>query len=444
MSQKNNMQKTLGFGAALSTVAGTIIGTGVFFKASAVTTATMSISLALFAWLLGGIINLCAGLTAAEVAAVFPETGGIIRYIEEPFGRFWGFISGWAYGLVYMPANVAAFAIAFGTQFAGLFHLTNFWIVPVGMITSLSVALLNFISAKCGGWVSSVTLIIKLLALAVIVIFGFLQPGGVDFRLFPIQAGPHRELWAALGTALLATMFAYDGWIHVGTLAGELRNPQKDLPRAIALGLTIVIIAYLLVNAVFYFVVPVNQIAGNLNVSMEVADRLFGGIGGKIVTVGILVSVYGGMNGYTMTGMRVPYAMGQKGVLPFSHFFATLNKAGVPWTAGLVQYVIACLMMLSGQFDAITNMLIFVIWFFYCMVFIGVMKLRKTRPDLHRPYKVPLYPLIPLIALIGGVFILISTLIQQFASTVIGIVITLIGVPVYYYMEKKYLLSDKI
>ena len=155
------------------------------------------------------------------------------------------------------------------------------------MITSLSVALLNFISAKCGGVVSSITLVIKLLALAMIVVFGFLQPGGVDFRLFPIQAGPHREFWGALGTALLATMFAYDGWIHVGTLAGEMKNPQKDLPRAIAVGLTIVIIAYLLVNAVFYFVVPINQIAGKLNVSIEAADKIIGGIGGKIVSAGI-------------------------------------------------------------------------------------------------------------------------------------------------------------
>lgn len=438
MAENNeHMKKSLGFGATLSTVAGTIIGTGVFFKASAVTTATMSISLALFAWFLGGIINMCAGLTAAEVASAFPETGGIVKYIEEPFGKFWGFLTGWAYGIVYMPANVAAIAIAFGTQFAGLFHLADSWIVPVGMITALSVALLNFISAKCGGWVSSVTLIVKLLPLAAIVILGFMHPGGVDFRLFPIQAGPHRQLWAALGTALLATMFAYDGWIHVGTLAGEMKNPQKDLPKAIAIGLLIVITVYMLVNAVFYYVVPVNQVAGNLNVSMDVANKIFGGMGGKIVTIGILISVYGGMNGYTMTGMRVPYAMGKERTLPFSNFFSKLNKAGVPWASGLVQYVIACLMMLSGQFDAITNMLIFVIWFFYCMVFVGVMKMRKTRPDLKRPYKVPLYPIIPLIALVGGAFILISTLIQQFVTTAIGIVITLIGVPIYFYMQKK-------
>lgn len=437
VKDKDHMKKSLGFGATLSTVAGTIIGTGVFFKASAVTTATMSISLALLAWLLGGIISMCAGLTAAEMAAAFPQTGGITKYIEEPFGKFWGFITGWAYGIVYMPANIAAIAIAFGTQFVSLFHIADSWIVPVGMITALTVMLLNFISAKFGGLVSSITLIIKLIPLALIVVFGFLHSGGVDFRLFPVAAGGSHSLLGALGTALLATMFAYDGWIHVGTLAGEMKHPRVDLPRAIAFGLLIVIAVYMLVNAVFYYVLPVNQIAGNLKVSTQVAEAIFGGFGGKLVTIGILVSVYGGLNGYVMTGMRVPYAMGQEKLLPFSNALSKLNKAGVPWVSGLVQLGIATLMMLSGQFDAITDMLIFVIWFFYCMVFIGVVKLRKERPDMNRPYKVPLYPIVPLIAIVGGGFILASTLIQQFVTTIIGIVITLVGIPVYLYIRQK-------
>lgn len=433
----DTLKKSVGFMSALSLVAGTVIGTGVFFKASAVTEATQSVSLALFAWFLGGLITMCAGLTGAELAAAIPEDGGLVRYIERPYGKFWGFLTGWAYGIVYFPANVAAISIAFGTQFAGLFGLSDSWIVPVGMITALSVALLNFISAEFGGWVSSVTLVVKLLPLAAIVILGFLHPGGVDFRLFPITAGPHREFWSALGTALLATMFAYDGWIHVGSIAGEMKNPRKDLPKAIALGIIIIMLVYLLVNAVFLYVEPINHVAGNLNVSMDVAEKIFGGMGGKIVTIGILVSVYGGLNGYTMTGMRVPYIMGKQKTLPFSKAFAKLNKAGVPWVSGIIQYIIACLMMLSGQFDAITNMLIFVIWFFYCMAFVGVITLRKKEPDMNRPYKVPFYPVIPIIALLGGAFILISTLIQQFVTTAIGIIITLIGIPVYFYIQRK-------
>lgn len=437
MSDKKGLKKSIGFMAALSTVAGTVIGSGVFFKASAVSQSTGSISLSMLAWFVGGIITICAGLTGAELAAAFPETGGLTRYIEHAYGEFWGFLAGWAQAIIYFPANVAALAVVFGTQTCNLLGLDVKWIVLIGMIAAISVALLNFISAKFGGWVQSVALVIKLLPLAAIVLLGFMHSDGTNFSLFPVVAGPHHQFWTALGNALLATMFAYDGWIHVGNIAGEMKNPRKDLPRAIAIGLTIIMIVYMLVNAVFFWVLPISSIAGNLNAASLAAKHIFGGIGGKIVTVGILISVYGTINGYTMTGMRIPYIMGKQKKLPFANVFAKLNKAGVPFAAGLIQYVIAVLMMLSGSFDQITNMLIFVIWVFYMMAFVAVITLRKTRPDLKRPYKVPLFPWIPIIAILGGAFILINTLFTQFTTTIIGIIATLIGVPVYYYLKKK-------
>lgn len=437
MSDKKGLKKSIGFMAALSTVAGTVIGSGVFFKASAVSQSTGSISLSMLAWFVGGIITICAGLTGAELAAAFPETGGLTRYIEHAYGEFWGFLAGWAQAIIYFPANVAALAVVFGTQTCNLLGLDVKWIVPIGMIAAISVALLNFISAKFGGWVQSVALVIKLLPLAAIVLLGFMHSGGTNFSLFPVVAGPHHQFWTALGNALLATMFAYDGWIHVGNIAGEMKNPRKDLPRAIAIGLTIIMIVYMLVNAVFFWVLPISSIAGNLNAASLAAKHIFGGIGGKIVTVRILISVYGTINGYTMTGMRIPYIMGKQKKLPFANVFAKLNKAGVPFAAGLIQYVIAVLMMLSGSFDQITNMLMFVIWVFYMMAFVAVITLRKTRPDLKRPYKVPLFPWIPIIAILGGAFILINTLFTQFTTTIIGIIATLIRVPVYYYLKKK-------
>lgn len=437
------LKKTIGFFPALSTVMGTVIGTGVFFKAAAVTQSTGTVSLAMLAWFLGGVITICAGLTGAELAAAFPETGGLTRYIEHTYGGFWGFLAGWAQAIIYFPANVAAIAIAFGTQFANLFGLQQSWIVPVAMITALSLVLVNWISAKAGGWVTSVALVVKLIPLALIVLLGFFHSGGVNFSLFPVVAGPHRAFWSALGNGLLATMFAYDGWIHVGNIAGEMKNPKKDLPKAIALGIGLIMVVYLLVNAVFLYVEPVSHVAGNLNVASDVAKVIFGGMGGKFVTIGILISVYGGLNGYTMTGMRIPYVMGIEHKLPFGDVFAKLNKAGVPWAAGLIQYIIAFVMMLSGQFDAITNMLIFVIWVFYCMAFVAVIILRRRQPELNRPYKVPLYPWIPLIALIGGLFILINTLFTQFVTTAIGIVVTAIGIPIYFYLKKKWHYDEK-
>lgn len=435
------LKKTISFFPAFATVTGTVIGTGVFFKASAVTEYTGTPSLAMLVWFVGGLLTICAGLTGAELAAAFPETGGLTRYIEHSYGGFWGFLAGWAQAIIYFPANVAAIAIAFGTQFAHLFTLSNSWIVPVAMISALSMTLINWISAKVGGWVTSVALIAKLIPLALIVIFGFMHKGSSEFSLFPVVAGQDKNFLTAMGTGLLATMFAYDGWIHVGNIAGEMKNPKKDLPRAIASGIAVIMIVYLLVNAVFLYVLPTHQIIGNLNTASDASTVIFGEMGSKLVTIGILISVYGGLSGYTMTGMRIPYMMGKEHRLPFGNVFAKLNKSGTPWAAGLIQLVIACLMMLSGQFDKITNMLIFVIWVFYVMAFIAVIKLRKTQPDLHRPYKVPFYPYIPIIAIIGGLFILICTLFTEFVTTIIGIVVTAIGIPIYFYLKKKWNLN---
>ncbi|HIY92822.1 APC family permease [Companilactobacillus sp. HBUAS56275] len=436
--QDAKLKKTIGFFPAFATVTGSVIGTGVFFKASAVTDYTGSTSLTMLVWLLGGFITICAGLTGAELAAAYPETGGLTKYIEHSYGGFWGFMAGWAQAIIYFPANVAAISIAFGTQFTHLFTLSNSWIVPVAILSALSVTSLNWISAKVGGRVTSISLVAKLIPLALIVMFGFMHKGPVELSLFPVVAGPHRNLITAMGNGLLATMFAYDGWIHVGNISGEMKNPRKDLPKAISLGIAVIMLVYVLVNAVFMYVLPINQIAGNLNAASDASTMIFGDMGSKLVTIGILISVYGGLNGYTMTSMRVPYIMGKEHKLPFGDTFAKLNKAGIPWAAGAIQLVIACLMMLTGEFDAITNMLIFVIWVFYVMAFVAVIKLRHTQPELERPYKVPLYPIIPIIAILGGAFILVCTLLTEFLTTIIGICVTAIGVPIYFYLKKKW------
>lgn len=436
MQKETELKRNVGFFPALSVVMGTVIGAGVFFKASSVTAETGSTSLAMLAWFLGGVITICAGLTGAELAAAIPETGGLTKYIEHIYGDFWGFLAGWAQAFIYFPANVAAISIIFATQLVNLFHLQVQWTVTIAILTALSILLINCLGAKAGGLLQSVTLVVKLIPIAVIVIFGLMQRGSVTFSLFPVVAGPHRAFLTALGNGLLATLFAYDGWIHVGNIAGELKNPKRDLPGAISLGIGLVMVVYLLINAIFLMTLPINQISGNLNAASDVSTILFGAMGGKIVTVGILISCYGAINGYVMTGMRIPYAMALKKELPFDQFFAKLTKGSAPWASGLVQFVIAAIMMALGAFDTITNMLIFVIWTFYCMAFAGVIILRKREPALYRPYKVPLYPIIPLIALIGGSFILINTLFTQTLLAAIGIIVTLLGVPVYQHLKQ--------
>lgn len=233
-------------------------------------------------------------------------------------------------------------------------------------------------------------------------------------------------------------MFAYDGWISIGNIAGEMKRPEKDLPRAIVLGLALITLVYTLVNLVFLKTLPISAIAGNENTAADAAMRLFGQMGGKLVTIGILISVYGAINGYTLTGMRVPFAMAEEDSLPFSHYFRRLSPhTYVPYFAGSVQFIIALCMMLLGSFDLLTDMLVFVMWLFNCLIFIAVFKLRRHEPALVRPYKVPGYPVIPLIALIGGLFILMTTLVTKTGLAVTGLGLTALGLPVFYWHQAK-------
>lgn len=435
---KNQLKKEIGFSGALSTVMGTVIGAGVFFKTAAVVSHTQSAGLTLFAWAFAGFLTICGGLTVAELATAIPETGGPIKYIEVAYGKMPSFLLGWAQSIIYFPANIAALSIIFATQLIHLFQLNNQILVPLAMATALSVTIINLLGTRLAAGVQSVTLFIKLLPILVIVLAGFWAPSNVAVSLTDLSVQADKSWAEGFSSALLATLFAYDGWLNVGNMAGEMKKPVKDLPKAIILGLTFVTFVYWIINLVYLKTLPANQIAGNLNASSDVAMHLFGQQGGKIVTIGILISVYGALNGYTMTGIRVPFALAVKGEFPFSRYYKKISKNfKIPYVSALSQLVIACVMMTLGTFDLLTDMLVFVMWLFSVLIFIAVFILRKRMPEMPRPYKVPLYPLIPLIAIAGGSFILLMTLLTTPELAFTGIGITVIGIPVYYYRKHK-------
>lgn len=430
-------KKGIGFFPALALVMGTVIGSGVFFKISNITEVTGTAGMTLLVWLLGGLITICAGLTVAELAAAIPRNGGLTTYIEYTYGKFFGFLAGWAQSFIYFPAMVAAQSIVFAQQIDNLFHIGKAMLLPVAVIAMLSILLINCLGSKAGGILQSITLVVKLIPIITIVIFGLMQTGDVEVSLVPNTGDTGINFFVALGAGLLATMFAYDGWIHVGNIAGEMRNPKRDLPLAITLGLGLVTVIYLLVNATFLYTMPINALSGNDNAAIEASEILFGASGGKLITIGIMISVYGALNGYTMTGMRVPEAMAKQGLLPFKNAFTKHTHTSTPWISGLIQVIIAVIMVSLGAFDSITNMLVFVIWAFYCMAFYAVFILRKKEKELVRPYKVPMYPIIPLIALLAGIFVMVNTLFTQFGLALTGMLITLLGIPIYLYQMKK-------
>ncbi|MDR0298318.1 MAG: amino acid permease [Streptococcaceae bacterium] len=440
--ENQELKKTIGFFPALSLVVGGVIGSGVFFKAATIAKTSQSQSMFMLVWVLGGILSVCAALTGAEIAAAIPETGGMLRYIERGYGKGAAFLLGWAQIVIYFPADVAALSIAFATQCINLFGLPVAYVVPIAMITAIVTAALNFLGSKVGTVIQSGAFILKLIPLLGIIIAGLFHSGGATVSLFPVTVGHDLSFWPALGAGLIATIYAYNGWIYIGNVAGEMKNPAKHLPRAIVGGILLIMAIYVVINFVYLRFMPISQIAGNQAAVNQIAEKLLGSMGGKFVTIGIMISVYGVINSYTFTGMRQPYALAQEALFPFSKTFAKLSKTGVPVNAGLLELALALLMLAltsfsKDAFDMLTNMLIFVIWLFYTLVFIAVYILRKKEPELKRPYKVPLYPFVPAIAILGGLFIIGMELINDPKLSLIGLGVTLIGLPLYFIIKPK-------
>ncbi|WP_334352102.1 APC family permease [Companilactobacillus sp. HBUAS56257] len=439
-TEKFSLKRDLGFFSALSTVMGLVIGGGVFFKISSVTAATGSASLTILVWLLAGFITINAGLTIAELASAIPVAGGIYKYIEYIYGKIPAFLLAWAQSVIYYPAGISALSIIFATQVMNLCNIDKVWQIPIAISLAVFLYLVNLLGAKVGGGIQNISLIAKLIPIALIIIVGLFTKSSNPVSLFPVTAGNHASFWSSLGGGLLATMFAFDGWMNVGSLAGEMKRPEKDLSKSIIIGLFAITLIYVLISFVFIKELPFHLIPGNQNAASESAIRIFGEIGGKIVTIGILISVFGSVNGYTMTGARVTYVLGSDDDIVFSKFFSKLTKnTRVPANAGLVQTVIAIVMIFMGSFDYLTDMLVFVMWIFSMMMFVGVFILRKKEPELTRPYKINFYPIPPIIALAGGAYIIISTIFRQPGLAFMGIGITLLGLPVYYihYLHKK-------
>ena len=437
--EKKQLQKNLGAAAALSTVVGMVIGGGVFFKPQAVYEITGGgPGLGMIAWVLAGIMTITAGLTAAEVSAAIPKTGGMMVYIEEIYGKKLGFLTGWMQSVLFFPATIAAISVMFGQQAAILLGNESL-VIPMTVGVILLIGVLNTFGSKTSGAIQTVSTVCKLIPLVLIIVFGFIKGGGNNPIVQPLVAEGISPT-GVIGQLLVAILFAYDGWINVGAIAGEMKNPGKDLPKAIVSGLSLVMGVYVVINLAYLWVLPASELAKYASPASAVAEVLFGSIGGKIINVGILVSVFGCINGYLLTGPRITYTLGKQKTIPV--IFGKLNKNDVPANATLFLAVLSALYALSGQFNLLSDLAMFAVWSFYVLTFIGVMKLRKTHPNLNRPYKVPLYPIIPLIAIFSGLFVVLNQLLFAGAKSTMmslgGVVITLIGLPVYSYMTKKY------
>ena len=436
MNQGREIKKSVGFLQGLAIVVGMIIGSGIFLKPSIVLNNAGSPFLALVAWILGGVVTLCSALSIAEIASNIPKAGGLYSYLEELYGEKIGFLLGWVQSVISYPASVAAQAIAFATYSAFFIPMT-LWqqrFLAFGILALLLI--LNILSTRYGGIIQVIATVGKLIPVAAILGFGLfsgMAPGASGISTALIGEGG-----SGIGAAILGTLWAYDGWIGVTNMAAEMKDPKKNLPKVISIGIIFVIIVYALFNIVLFNALPAQQLATSATPGADAAVALFGEGGATFLTIGIMVSVFGALNGYLMTAARVPQAMAERKQLPLSGILSKVHpKFETPTNALIMQSILAVVYILSGSFNFLTDLLIFVLWIFFTLGVVGVFILRRQGKSSLKNYRVPLYPITPAIGILGSVFILVSTVIDEPVQSLIGIAVTLLGLPVFIWLKKK-------
>ena len=471
MNQPNALQKKIGFWSATSVVAGSIIGSGVFMKPATMAAQLGSPIWLTLVWIIAGLFSLFGALIFAELGAMIPETGGIYAYFRRMFGDFFAFLYGWAAFAVINTAAVAAISFVCA-QYANYFlHLPRFdtatelafvWHIPfIGDlyplqnlgVKSLAVAIviilsaLNYRSVKAGSSFQLISTIVKMVVIGAL-IAGILFSGQGSFQNF-FQAENPKEgmsLLSGIVVALTGAFLAYDGWINITFIAGEIKQPQKNIPRSLITGVFACIVIYVMVNQAYLYVLPVEKLAASSLVASDAISVALGNTSGAIVAAMIVICTLGAVNGNLMATCRITYAMGKDGVfLPWVG--KTHTRYQTPGNAVWLHAIWTSVFIITGSFDMLADMFVFITWIAYLFGAIGIFLLRKKMPDLPRPYKIWGYPVVPILFIGFSAFYLISTVWndvtnylndrQPVVNSVLGLVITAIGIPLFYYYKRK-------
>lgn len=433
------MKKNLGFMTATSIVVGCVIGAGVFFKPYAIYQATGGApGLGILAWVLGGLISIFAALTFSEVAVLIPKTGGMVAYLGDTFDDRLGFLAGWMQTIIFYPAFLAGYGVKVGSELSEWIGAQ--YALPVGIAVIVLLVASNCIGSRAAGGLQIVSTVCKLIPLVLLMVFGFLRGQSNAPVLSPL-VGNGKSLGGTLGSTMLVVLFAFEGWTNVGTIAGEMKRPGRDLPRAIVSGVCIIMAVYLVINIAYLQVIPADELMHLESPATAVATRLFGASGGLLIKIGIIISVIGAGNGFLMSGSRVAYQLAVQGVFPGSRAVGKLNNRRVPANAILLVGFLACVYSLSGEFDLLTDLGVFSCWVFHTLTFTCVLRLRRIHPEWERKYKVPLYPVIPVLAILSGLFVIVSQLFLSGTRARImalcSVGVTLVGLPVYYAVKRQ-------
>lgn len=460
MANASQLNRNLGLRIAIIVVMGNIIGSGVYKKVAPMAAELHSPGWVLICWLLGGIITLMGALCNAEIASMLADTGGEYSYYKKIYGRFFSFLYGWSNFAAIKTAAVASIAYVFAQSLnsiialppvleswqdcgiAGIFYpFAGFNVKLAAIALVLLLTWVNTRGLKTGAGLSSLLMIMVLTGITLIVVSGLSSEKANLSSAFDLGTPSDTPVTlSAVFSAMLAAFWAYEGWNSVGFLGGEIKNPHRNVPLSITIGLLLVILLYLLVNATYLAVLPVAAMeqvnaAGNTIAAIEAVKTFAGNSGVLLISVLILITTLGCTHATILSNARTYYAMATEKV--FFSKIARLNKASVPGNALWLQGCWAALLILSGSFDQLTDMLIFAAFIYYGATTLGVFILRKKMPDMPRPYKVWGYPVVPALFILFCLLLVGNTLIERPREAGIGLTLILTGIPFYWWFGRK-------
>ena len=416
---------------------GGILGSGIFMVPATVALYTASSSLFFMVWILGGIISLFSALSVAELGAAMPRAGGQYVYLNEAYGPIWGYLYGWSAVAVINTASIAAVGVAFAEYLSFFTSLSSFDIKSIAIVSIIILTIINVIDVKSGARFQNWFTFTKIASIIIVILLGLFLDGGSTQNLSPFfnDQSSFSSLVGPLGLAMVAVLWTFDGWIFITYVAGEVKNPGRNIPLSIIYCMIIIVSVYLALNYVLVFALGFDKMIGSELVMSDAASIFLGNKGGAIITIIILISLIGANNGFILTSARINYAMA-KNKLFFKQAASIHPKYKSPSNALIIQCVWACILTFTGTFNQLITYIIFASWIFYGMSAGAVIILRFKKPELKRPYKTPLYPWIPIIFILFAIFLTINTIMEAPRDAGIGTLLILAGLPFYYYWNK--------
>ncbi|MBM3725890.1 MAG: amino acid permease [Acidobacteria bacterium] len=450
----SELRRDLGFWGAVSIVIGTVIGSGIFLVPKTAILKVGSPEMVFFVWVFGGFLTLAGALTYSELSSALPEAGGEYVYLREAYGPFFGFLYGWTQLWVAKSGSIATLATGFFYYLANFFPAMEQTIatIPIplgadggplevrsGQLWAMGVILIlagvNYAGVKFGGGVQVGVTVIKVALIAGIIVVG-LGAGVGQTAHFSSSIPAFPGGLSGFFGALVAILWAYDGWNNVSMVSSEIKNPERNLPRSLFLGTMAVMAIYLLANAAYFYVLPADAVAQSDRVAAEMMRRISGPSGAAVVSIAAMISIFAALNGSILTGSRVPYAMARDGL-----FFRGIAKVHPKWATPSGSILLlsgwSALLVLSGRYDQLFTYVIFASWILYGMAAASVVVLRIKRPDLPRPYRTVGYPIMPVLFVLVALLLIGYTLKDSPRESIMGLALISLGIPFYFYWKRQ-------